>query len=88
MVQLAQAAVEAIQQLQPATLLLVGGDTAVHVLERLGIQQLTVVAELMPGIPLLVGVDPAGNERLIVTKAGNFGDEWTLVRLFGESIEL
>jgi D-threonate/D-erythronate kinase len=81
--QLAQVAVEAIKRLQPATLILVGGDTAVHVMEQLGIQQLTVVTELMPGIPLLAGVDSAGNEHRIVTKAGNFGDEWTLVRLFG-----
>jgi uncharacterized protein YgbK (DUF1537 family) len=80
--QLAQVAVGLVKSLQPATLILVGGDTAVHVLGRLGIQHLTVLAEVMPGIPLLAGVDETGTEHRIVTKAGNFGDEMTLVSLF------
>jgi uncharacterized protein YgbK (DUF1537 family) len=79
---LAQVASAAVHRLQPATLLLVGGDTALHVLERLGIRQLTVLAELLPGIPLLEGIDAAGTTRRIITKAGNFGDELTLCHLF------
>ncbi|MFN8492023.1 MAG: four-carbon acid sugar kinase family protein [Caldilineaceae bacterium] len=80
--QLTDAAVAWIQRLQPQTLLIVGGDTAVHLLEALGIEQLTIVAELMPGIPLSVGQDKTGQLWRIITKAGNFGDEATLVRLF------
>ncbi len=80
--QLARLAVVLIERLHPQTLLLVGGDTTVHVLEQLGIQQLTVLAELMPGIPLLSGQDRHGQMRQIVTKAGNFGDEQTLAQIF------
>ena len=79
---LTQIAVEWIRYLQPQTLLVVGGDTAVHLLHQLGIRHLTVVRELMPGIPLAVGSDGLGNQWQIITKAGNFGDEETLVRLF------
>jgi uncharacterized protein YgbK (DUF1537 family) len=82
---LAQVALLLIEQLEPQTLLLVGGDTTVHVLAQLGIGQLLVVAELLPGIPLLRGRDRYGRDRQIVTKAGNFGDEQTLVQLFAHS---
>jgi len=68
---------------RPDRLILVGGDTAIAVLERLGIQQLTVLCELLPGMPLTVGVDASGQEWQIVLKAGNHGDEQTLVRLLG-----
>jgi uncharacterized protein YgbK (DUF1537 family) len=63
------------------TIIVVGGDTTAHLLEHLGIQRLTVLAELMPGIPLLAGIDAKGERRQIITKAGNFGDEKTLVQL-------
>lgn len=82
---LARLGVGLVDALRPQTLILVGGDTTVHMLEELGITQLTVQAELLPGIPLLSGVDAAGQSYTIVTKAGNFGDEQTLVRLFAES---
>ncbi|MCX6045972.1 MAG: four-carbon acid sugar kinase family protein [Chloroflexi bacterium] len=79
---LTQMAAALIEQVQPGTLILVGGDTAVHLLHLLGITQLTVLCELMPGIPLLEGIDAHGIKRQIVTKAGNFGDAETLVQLF------
>lgn len=82
---LAQVGTALVHSLQPQTLILVGGDTTVHMLAQLGIQQLTVVAELLPGIPLLTGVDAQGRTQQIVTKAGNFGDEETLVQLFTQS---
>ena len=71
-----------VHYLQPGALIIVGGDTAVHLLSDLGIVRLTVLAELMPGIPLLLGVDRAGRGWQIITKAGNFGDEATLIKLF------
>lgn len=80
--QLTEAAVAWIQRLHPQTLLIVGGDTAVHLLSALGIDQLTIRTELMPGIPLAEGRDKTGQLWSIITKAGNFGDEETLVRLF------
>jgi D-threonate/D-erythronate kinase len=78
---LADLAFAAVDRLQPSTLLVVGGDTAYYVLRRLGFERLTVMEELMPGIPLTVGVDRAGCRRAVVLKPGNFGDEQTLVRL-------
>jgi uncharacterized protein YgbK (DUF1537 family) len=82
---LTQAAAKLIEQMQPGTLLVTGGDTAIYLLTELGIKQLTVLCELMPGIPLLEGVDRAGQRRRIITKAGTFGDEGTLVQLFARA---
>ncbi len=81
---LAETAVRLAARLRPGLLLLVGGDTTVHTLERMGIRQLTVLAELMPGIPLLEGVDDSGSSVLLITKAGNFGDEHTLRALYAK----
>jgi uncharacterized protein YgbK (DUF1537 family) len=78
---LAKRAVQLAEQMQPGCLLLVGGDTTIAALDELGISRLTVVAELMPGIPLLEGLDKTGRIWPIITKAGNFGDESTLQRL-------
>ena len=81
---LAETAVRLAPRLQPGLLLLVGGDTTVHMLERMGIRRLTVLAELMPGIPLLEGVDDSGSRALLITKAGNFGDEHTLQAIYAK----
>jgi len=70
-----------LQRLQPVLLVLVGGDTAMAVLERLGITHLTVVRELLPGMPLTHGIDRTGHKRWVIVKAGNHGDERTLVTL-------
>lgn len=78
---LAETAARLAKDLQPGLILVVGGDTLVYTLERMGIWQLEVLAELMPGIPLLAGVRDGGERTMIVTKAGSFGDEQTLVRL-------
>lgn len=71
-----------IQQRQPRTLLLVGGDTAVHLLQLLGIEKLQVEAELLPGMPLTTGTAADGQRYQIILKAGNHGDEQTLLTLF------
>ena len=68
--------------LKPATLLLVGGDTAVHTLAMLNIQRLWVQTELLPGMPLTIGQNGVGKEYQIILKAGNHGDETTLAYLY------
>lgn len=73
---------QVIQQRQPRTLLLVGGDTAVHLLQLLGIEKLQVEAELLPGMPLTTGTAADGQRYQIILKAGNHGDEQTLLTLF------
>ena len=75
---LSHRACELIERLDAAFLILVGGDTAVHVLDCLGVEQLTVIEELLPGVPLTVGTGGNGMRRNIVLKAGNHGDEGTL----------
>jgi uncharacterized protein YgbK (DUF1537 family) len=67
-----------VRQRRPSVLVLAGGDTAITVLSRLGIRQLRVVRELLPGMPLTSGVDDGGQAHLIILKAGNHGDEAAL----------
>ncbi len=68
-------------QMQPSLLLLAGGDTSMSVLKHLGIVQLQVVRELMPGIPLTRAIDKDGRTLYVVLKPGSFGDEQTLAAL-------
>lgn len=82
---LAEAAAGLIADLRPQTLVVVGGDTTVELLQRLHIRRLTVLAELMAGMPLLQGVDDQGTAYQIVTKAGSFGDAGTLVALLEQA---
>ncbi|NJN80853.1 MAG: hypothetical protein HC802_00195 [Caldilineaceae bacterium] len=72
----------AIESLDPQRLILSGGDTAIHVLDRLGIERLDVIAEQMPGMPLCRGRDRGGRLREVVLKAGNHGHAQTLLQLF------
>jgi uncharacterized protein YgbK (DUF1537 family) len=83
--QLAEAALPIIAGSRPALLALVGGDTALQVLNRLGIERLTVLRELLPGIPLTAGIDAAGDRRFVIVKAGNHGDDATLVDLLRQA---
>jgi uncharacterized protein YgbK (DUF1537 family) len=76
--QLAAAALPLIGAARPGLLVLSGGDTAIAVLAGLGVAQLTVLRELLPGVPLTRGVDAAGQAHLVVLKAGNHGDEAAL----------
>jgi len=78
---LATIAKEIIEQIQPAIVLIVGGDTAVHLLQILEIPQLEVVRELLPGMPLAFGTTDAGEHYQIILKAGNHGDRQTLATL-------
>jgi uncharacterized protein YgbK (DUF1537 family) len=83
--QLAEAALPIIAGSRPALLALVGGDTALQVLNRLGIERLTVLRELLPGIPLTAGIDAAGDRRFVIVKAGNHGDDATLDNLLRQA---
>ncbi|RIK45285.1 MAG: hypothetical protein DCC57_16765 [Chloroflexi bacterium] len=71
-----------VQRMHPASLIVVGGDTATYVLRVLGIRRLEVIEELLPGIPLTVGEDSRGDPRAVVLKPGNFGDDGTLAALY------
>ncbi len=75
---LAATATSMVRQRRPSVLVLAGGDTAITVLSRLGIRQLRVVRELLPGMPLTRGGDDGEQAHLIILKAGNHGDEAAL----------
>ncbi len=61
-----------------AALIVTGGETARHVLERAGIWGLRLEGEVEVGVPWGIGL---GSRSLaVVTKAGGFGDWETLVR--------
>lgn len=78
---LADFAHQLMERLQPAVLILVGGDTAQMTLAQLGIRRLDVIDECLPGMPLSLGMDAQGVARRIVLKAGNHGDEASLLIL-------
>lgn len=64
-------------------LILTGGDVALGVCKELGISKLTILEELLPGIPL----SAACFENIflnIMTKAGGFGEEDTLYQLMAK----
>lgn len=75
---LGQLAAQIITNTELQGLILTGGDTAKAVCRRLGVAGLEVCTELEPGVPLsrFVGTRPVP----VVTKAGAFGTEETLLR--------
>ncbi|MCY3903656.1 MAG: hypothetical protein OXO48_10505 [Caldilineaceae bacterium] len=70
----------AFERRRPDLLVLVGGDTAMPILERLGVELLTVTRELLPGMPLCSAVI-GGRPALVSIKPGNFGGRDTLLQL-------
>jgi len=61
-------------------LILTGGDIALKICKELGISNLTILDELLPGIPLSASY----HENIhinIVTKAGGFGGEDNIYKL-------
>lgn len=59
------------------TLILTGGDVALGVCEAMGIDELNISKELLPGIPLTKS-RYQGRNLNIITKAGGFGKKKTL----------
>lgn len=67
-------------------LILTGGDIALGVCSALGIKNLNIVDELLPGIPLSIA-NPKNFNLKIVTKAGGFGEKDTLFKLIKKLID-
>ena len=70
-----------VEKADVATLLLIGGDTTAAVL---GIAPVTVGGTVAPGMPWFHADTEVG--PLVITKAGGFGDEQALVRLFAQRV--
>jgi D-threonate/D-erythronate kinase len=87
---LTSAAAALLSRIRPAFLVIVGGETASSLCDRLGVEAVEVLGEVEPGIPWgrLVGGRLDGMP--IITKAGGFGTRNTLVRILfpetGESL--
>ena len=77
---LAQTAAMALESATPAGLLLTGGETARAVCQTLGCTRLWLGGEVEPGIPWSRMVDGRFPGMRVVTKAGGFGNEESLVR--------
>ena len=62
-------------------LVLIGGDTSIRIMNALGATAVRTEGELLPGIPSgrIMGGEYDGMR--IVTKAGGFGDNYTLVKI-------
>ena len=77
---LARIGAAAFNRRRPDLLVLVGGDTAMQILKRLGVERLTVTRELLPGMPLCsAAID--GRPALVSIKPGDFGGKDTLLAL-------
>lgn len=64
----------------PSALVLVGGDTAFSVCSRLGAWGIEILGQVEPYVPLGRLVGGLFSGLPVVTKAGSFGDEESLVR--------
>jgi D-threonate/D-erythronate kinase len=64
---------------QVRTLVLLGGDGADATLDALGVRNLHVMRNIVEGVPVAEGLAGGGQGLVVVTKAGGFGDENTLV---------
>ena len=61
-------------------LLLTGGDVLYHTMNRMGITELTPLAEVSPGV-ILTCFCCGEKTQYVLTKSGGFGDEQLLVRV-------
>lgn len=77
----AAAVMRAVEQLQPDTLVLSGGDTALAVLDALGVAIVFPQGEAAPGLPWFLIERPNRPSIRCVVKSGGFGGPDTLANL-------
>jgi hypothetical protein len=61
------------------TLILLGGDGADATLDALGVKNLHVIRNIVEGVPVAESLANGEQKLVVVTKAGGFGDENTLL---------
>lgn len=76
----ARTVVRAIDELNPQSVVISGGDTALAILDLLGVEIVYPMGEALPGLPWFL-VDTETGPLRCVLKSGGFGDGSTLVRL-------
>jgi len=62
-------------------LILIGGDTSIRIMNALGAKAIRSEGEFLPGIPSGRIIGGICDGMQIVTKAGGFGDKYTLVKV-------
>jgi len=77
---LSDATAEFVRRNRIAGMFLAGGDTAIHIIRAIGSRALRLESEIEPGIPASRLIGGILHDLPVVTKAGAFGDEETLVR--------
>lgn len=78
---LAKTTREIIQAHSIGGLIICGGETAGSIIEELGTKTIEIRGELLPGIPYGILKGGIGAGISILTKAGGFGDQESLLRL-------
>ena len=62
-------------------LILIGGDTSIRIMDALGAKAIRSEGEFLPGIPSGRIMGGICDGMQVVTKAGGFGDRYTLVKI-------
>ena len=62
-------------------LILIGGDTSIRIMDALGAKAIRSEGEFLPGIPSGRIIGGICDGMQVVTKAGGFGDRYTLVKI-------
>jgi len=70
---------EIVKNRKPAGMFLTGGDTAIHVVKRLSAVGCRINSELEPGIPELTLIGGTADGVRVVTKAGAFGNDESIL---------
>lgn len=65
---------QVVEQSEVDAIVVTGGDTALQVLRALRVSRLHLKTEPLPGVPLSVIELPDGARKVIVTKAGSYGE--------------
>ncbi|NPV09581.1 MAG: hypothetical protein HPY83_16680 [Anaerolineae bacterium] len=81
---LAQAASQAVQELDARGIFVTGGQTLLAVLKALDVEELSPESEVAPGLVLSWAEADGGRRLQVISKAGGFGEEDVLLRLFCE----
>jgi uncharacterized protein YgbK (DUF1537 family) len=76
---MASAVAAVVAREQVSTLVLLGGDGADATLDALGVKNLRVIRNIVEGVPLAESLASGEQKLVVVTKAGGFGDENTLL---------
>ncbi|MFV9567059.1 four-carbon acid sugar kinase family protein [Thermoanaerobacter mathranii] len=76
---LGEVACSIVEAKRPGGLVLTGGDTAIHVVKSLSTAGCRINSELEPGIPELVLIKGSVDGLRVVTKAGAFGNDESIL---------